>query len=185
MAKSGLSPCQIIERIKTHNYISPLITEGTTTEYGAALIPEGGYHAIPEIVFPGLLITGDSASLVNGVVGVSLAMWSGYFAAQAAIKAKKDRDFSERNLGLYRTLLDESFIMQDLRANASQATWLKQNPYFFSLYTKMANEGAYQISKVYTMPKKEKRHYIFKKVTSLQPLRKILKDAWGLFKVVR
>lgn len=185
IAKAGLTPYKLIERIKAHSFVKPLIEGGVTTEYGAALIPEGGYNAIPELVHPGLMIIGDSASLVNGVVGFSLAMWSGFFAAQAAIKAKRKRDFSKKSLNLYRVLLDESFVLQDMRSNAPQAQWMRDTPYFFDLYTHMANESAFQITKVYTMPKKAKRQFIFKKVTSLQPLRKILRDAWGLLKVVR
>lgn len=185
MAKSGIAPYELVERIKTHKLIIPLLEGGVTTEYGAAFIPEGGYNAIPELVHPGLMIIGDSASLVNGVIGFSLAMWSGFFAAQSAVKAKRERDFSKKSLSLYRTLLDESFVLQDMRANAPQAQWMQRNPYFFDLYTRMTNEAAYYISKVYTMPKKEKRRFILKKVTSLQPLKKILRDAWSLLKVVR
>ena len=185
MAKSGISPYELLDRIKSHEYIKPIIAGGVTTEYGAALIPEGGYNAIPELVHQGLMIIGDAASLVNGVRGFGLAMWSGYFAAQAASKAKKKRDFSQKSLSLYPTLLEESFVMQDLKANAPQAKWMRHTPYFFDLYARMVNESAFHISKVYNMPKKAKRYFIFKKVTSLQPLGKILRDAWGLIKVVR
>jgi electron transfer flavoprotein-quinone oxidoreductase len=185
LAKSGITPHELIERVKSHVNIKPLIAGGITTEFGANLIPEGGYHAIPELFHPGLMIVGDAASLVNGVHGFTLAMWSGFFAAQAAYRAKMHRDFSKKSLSLYRTLMEESFVLQDMKANAPQAKWLSDTPYFFNLYSRMTNEAAYQIAKVYTMPKREKRHYIFKKLTSLQPLSKIIKDAWGLLKVVR
>lgn len=185
MAKSGISPCDLIKRIKSHDYIKPFIEGGVPTEFGASLIPEGGYRAIPELVHPGLMIIGDAASLVNGVQGFNLAMWSGFYAAQAAVRSKMHRDFSIKSLSLYRTLLEESFVLQDMRANAPQASWLKNNPYFFDLYTRILNEGAFHVTKSYTMPKKAKRRFIFKKVTSLQPLGKIVRDAWRLLKVVR
>ena len=48
----------------------------------------------------------------------------------------------------------------------------------------MANEAANQSSKVYTMPKLAKRKYIYKKLTSIQPLGKILSDGYKVIKVI-
>lgn len=183
-AKSGLRPQELLERIKKHPLMQPLFKGGVVTEYGGAMIPEGGYNAVPKLVHPGLLITGDAGSLVNGVHGYNLAMWSGYFAAQAANAAKKARDFSVKKLSLYRTLLNESFVMQDLKANAGAAALQRDIPYMFDLYTRMANEAAYHSAKVYTMPKRARRVFIFKKLTSMQPVLKIIHDVWKTLKVV-
>ncbi|BBB93054.1 MAG TPA: FAD-dependent oxidoreductase [Methylomusa anaerophila] len=185
LAQAGLSPNDLLERIKKHPHMYPLLTGGVTLEYGGAMIPEGGYNAIPQLVHPGLLIVGDAASLVNGTHGFNLAMWSGYFAAQAAYAAKVSGDYSVKKLYLYKTLLDESFIMQDLKANAGTARLMQDIPYAFDLYTRIANETAYQVAKVPTMPKRAKRVLIFKKVTSMQPLLKICKDVWKTLKVIR
>lgn len=184
-AKSGLKPADLLERIKQHPLIKPLLDGGATIEYGASVIPEGGYHTIPKLVHSGLLIVGDAAALANGTHGINLAMWSGYFAAQTAITAKHSRDFSRQKLSLYRTLLNESFVIQDLKANAGAAKLQKDIPYMFDLYTRMANEAAFQAVKVYLMPKKAKRKFIYKKVISMQPLSRIIKDAWKTLKVIR
>jgi len=127
---------------------------------------------------------GDAAGLVNGTQGVNLAMWSGYYAAQAAIQAKRNRDYSVRQLSLYRTLLDESFVMQDLRANARAASFQSKIPYAFDLYTRMANEAAYHAVKAYPMPKGARRKFIIHKLLSMQPLPRIIRDAWEGFKVI-
>ncbi|EAX48586.1 FAD dependent oxidoreductase [Thermosinus carboxydivorans Nor1] len=185
LAKAGFNPNDLLERIKKHPHMQPLLDGGTTIEYGAALIPEGGYYAMPELVHPGLMIIGDAASLVNGVHGINLAMWSGFFAARAAYAAKASRDFSVKKLSLYRTLLDESFVLQDFKANAGASKLLKEIPYLFDLYTRMANETAYHITKIYTMPKREKRKFIFQKVTSMQPILKTIRDVWKVLKVMR
>lgn len=185
LAKAGFNPNDLLERIKKHPYMLPILEGGTTIDYGGVLIPEGGYYAMPKLVHPGILIVGDAASFVNGVHGLNLAMWSGFFAAKAAYAAKASRDFSVKKLSLYRTLLDESFVMQDFKANAGAAKLLVETPYLFDLYTRMANEAAYQVAKVYTMPKREKRKFIFQKVTSMQPLSKMIKDAWKVLKVMR
>lgn len=183
-AKSGIKPYELLERIKKHPIIKPLLANGETIEYGGAMIPEGGYNAIPPLVHPGAMLIGDAASLVNGVHGYNLAMWSGYYAAQAAYAAKRARDFSIKRLSLYQTLLNDSFIMQDLKANAGAAALQRNIPYLFDLYSKMANEAAYHSTKVYTMPKRARRIFIYKKITSMQPPLRILADALRAIKVM-
>lgn len=183
-AKSGIKPNELLDRVKNHPLLAPMLADGQTTEYGGSMIPEGGYNSVPKLVHPGVLITGDAAALVNGVHGYNLAMWSGYYAAQAAYAAKKARDFSVKGLSLYQTLLNESFVMQDLKANAGAAALQRNLPYLFDLYTKILNEAAFHSAKVYTMPKRARRVFIFKKVTSMQPPLKIISDAWQAFKVM-
>lgn len=184
-AQGGFNPNDLLERIKKHPYIKQLLAGGQTIEYGGALIPEGGYHAIPPLVHPALMIIGDAGSLVNGTHGINLAMWSGFYAAQAAYAAKISRDYSTQKLSLYTELLDESFIMQDLKANAGAAKLMRELPYAFDLYSRMANETAYQVSKVYTMPKRAKRQMIYTKLKSMQPVLKIAADIWKSLKVIR
>lgn len=183
-AQSGNKPYELLERLKRHPYIQPLLMDGDVKEYGSALIPEGGYHAIPKLVHPGIMLIGDAASLVNGVHGINLAMWSGYFSAESAFAAKTARDFSEKKLYLYQTLLNESFVMQDLKANADVAQMQINIPYLFDLYTRMANETAFQIVKVYTMPKLAKRKFILQKLISMQPIGKLIKDGWRVLRVM-
>lgn len=183
--QGNIHPNDLLDRIKRHPAIAPLLAGGKTIEYGAAMIPEGGYNAIPPLVHPGLMIVGDAGSLVNGTHGINLAMWSGFFAAQAAALSKRKSDFSKQRLQLYRTLLDESFVMQNLRANAGAAKLQNDVPYLFDLYTKMANHAAYLSVRLTTMPKREKRKWIVKKLISMQPVLKILRDVWKVAKVVR
>lgn len=184
-AQAGFNPNDLLERVKKHPQIKQLLAGGQTIEYGSSLIPEGGYYAIPKLVHPGLMIVGDAGSLVNGTHGINLAMWSGFYAAKAAHSAKISRDYSTRKLSLYTELLKESFIMQDLKANAGVAKLMRDLPYAFDLYSRMASETAYQVSRVYTMPKRAKRIMVFKKLTSMQPVLKILSDAWKTLKVIR
>lgn len=184
-AQAGLNPNDLLERVKKHPHIKPLIAGGQTIEYGGSLIPEGGYYAVPQLVHPGLMIVGDAGSLVNGTHGINLAMWSGFYAAKAAYAAKISRDYSVQKLSLYTELLQESFIMQDMKANAGAAGLMRELPYAFDLYTRIANEAAYQASRVYTMPKRAKRVMIYKKMTSMQPALKMAADIWKALKVIR
>lgn len=183
-AQSGIRPPELLERIKKHPLLQPLLAGGVRAEYGAAMIPEGGYNAIPQLVHDGLMIVGDAGSLVNGTQGFDLAMWSAFYAAKAAYAAKTSRDFSAGKLALYRTLLDESFVLQNMRANAKAAALQRNAPYLFDLYTRMANEAAFEMAQVYTMPIKAKRKLIWKKVTSMQPATRMIGDALKVLRVV-
>jgi electron transfer flavoprotein-quinone oxidoreductase len=109
----------MIERFKTNPQIAPLIKGGEPVEYAAHLVPEGGYSMGPELFWNGVLVAGDAAGFVINMGytfrGMDFAIESGRLAAMAVIKAKEREDFSEAGLSYYRTLLDQSFVMRDLR----------------------------------------------------------------------
>jgi electron transfer flavoprotein-quinone oxidoreductase len=62
-----VSPNVLLEQMKNHPAIKPLIEGGEMKEYTAHLIPEGGYKAIPQIYGNGWMIVGDSGMFVNAV----------------------------------------------------------------------------------------------------------------------
>ena len=49
--KNKLNLNQILEEIKLHPDIAPLIKNGQTVEYSAHLIPETGYNKMPKLTF--------------------------------------------------------------------------------------------------------------------------------------
>jgi electron transfer flavoprotein-quinone oxidoreductase len=108
----------MIERLKAHPSIAPLIEGGEPVEYSAHLVPEGGYYMMPQLYWNGVLLAGDAAGFVMNMGytfrGMDLAIESGKLAAETVIRAKSTRDFSAEGLSYYRTLLDRSFIMRDL-----------------------------------------------------------------------
>lgn len=74
---------------------------------------------VTELVGDGIVVAGDAAGLCLNigytVRGMDLAIASGEAAAKAIIKAKENEDFSRYGLGMYRDLLEQSFIMNDLK----------------------------------------------------------------------
>ncbi len=64
----SITPHQLIERMKAHPSIKPLIEGGEMKEYSAHLIPEGGYNAIPTIYGEGWMIVGDAGMFVNACI---------------------------------------------------------------------------------------------------------------------
>ena len=58
-------------------------------QYGARCLNEGGYHAVPKLVFPGGVLAGCSAGFLNAVKikGTHTAMKSGMLAAEGIYDA--------------------------------------------------------------------------------------------------
>ena len=110
-------------------------------EYSAHVIPEGGYEMVPQLAGNGILVAGDAAAFCNAtglhLEGVNLASHSGILAAQTAIEAHKTCDFSRQGLEHYRNLLDNSFVLQDLK-KFKRAPKMLHNDRIFNDYPDLA-----------------------------------------------
>jgi electron transfer flavoprotein-quinone oxidoreductase len=84
------APYALLEKLKKHPSIAPLIEGGEMKEYAAHLIPEGGFHAVPKVYGDGWMIVGDSGGFVNAAhrEGSNLAMTTGRLAGETVIAAK-------------------------------------------------------------------------------------------------
>ncbi|MDO5657797.1 MAG: electron transfer flavoprotein-ubiquinone oxidoreductase [Paracoccus sp. (in: a-proteobacteria)] len=88
-ANPYLYPYAEFQRFKHHPMIAELLEGGKRVAYGARAISEGGWQSIPQLYFPGGLLLGCSAGLVNvpRIKGNHNAMLSGIAAAEAAAEA--------------------------------------------------------------------------------------------------
>ena len=116
LSKNKLNINEILDEIKLHPDIAPLIEGGQTIEYSAHLIPEGGYKKIPKLTSNGVIIAGDAAGFVNGVhfEGTNFALISGKLAGESALIALENGDYSQNSLSIYMKKLEKSFILKDL-----------------------------------------------------------------------
>jgi electron transfer flavoprotein-quinone oxidoreductase len=117
--RAGKSVPQMLEDFRNHPAVRPLLEGGKLVEYSAHVVPEGGLRMLPELVGDGVLITGDAAGFCLNVAytvrGMDLAVASGEAAARAVIRAREKKDFSKASLSAYRTDLENSFVMKDMR----------------------------------------------------------------------
>lgn len=107
----------LLQRLKTHPLVAPLLEGGELLEWGAKTIPEGGYYALPERMHgDGLLIAGDAAGLVDvpSLKGIHYAVGSGIFAAQTLYEGLKKDDTSASGLAGYDARVRDSFIGKDI-----------------------------------------------------------------------
>lgn len=71
-----------------HKEIRKILDGGECISYGARCLNEGGYHAIPQLHFPGGMLAGCSAGFLNvaKIKGSHNAMKTGIIAAEEIIK---------------------------------------------------------------------------------------------------
>ncbi|SFC92637.1 electron transfer flavoprotein-ubiquinone oxidoreductase [Tropicimonas isoalkanivorans] len=85
-ANPYLFPYMEFQRFKHHPMVAELLKGGKRVAYGARAISEGGFQSIPKTAFPGGVLLGCSAGLINvpRIKGIHNAMHSGIAAAEAA-----------------------------------------------------------------------------------------------------
>ncbi len=133
-ARQKTRPWEMLESLKTHPVIAPLIKDGKPKEYLAHWLPEGGYDTVPQLCGDGFLIAGDSAMLFNALhrEGSNLAMTSGRLAAEAILEAMEKNDFSSRGLQGYAKRLDESYVLRDLKKYRKFPSFLETHKELFA-----------------------------------------------------
>ena len=187
LVENNYRPFEVLEKLKQHPTIAPLIEGGTLKEYSAHLIPEGGYNKVPKLCDNGVMVVGDAAMLVNNLhwEGTNLAMISGKLAAETAVEAFEKGDFSRKTLKNYETKLKNSFIMKDLK------TYRKLMPIaherkkaFMSYYLKKINSFFEMFTTVDGIPKRENYRKFIKNIFTDRKFSELLKDVWALIRLV-
>ncbi|HET9428987.1 MAG TPA: electron transfer flavoprotein-ubiquinone oxidoreductase [Allosphingosinicella sp.] len=111
-----LSPFEEFQRWKQHPAVRQFLEGARRVSYGARAINEGGYQAIPKLVFPGGALIGCSAGFVNvpRIKGTHTAMKSGMLAAEAAFEAIAAERGAD-TLDSYDSALHSSWIADELK----------------------------------------------------------------------
>jgi electron transfer flavoprotein-quinone oxidoreductase len=180
-------PYEILEKIKNHPTIAPLVEGGTLKEYSAHLIPEGGYKKLPQLCDNGVMIIGDAGMLVNNLhwEGTNLAMISGKYAAETAIKAIDKKDFSKKTLSQYEQKLKKSFVIKDLKTYKDLMEIMhSRQKAFLSYYLKKINGFFEMFIKVNSVPKKENYQKFIQSIFTDRNIGELFKDAWAIIKLL-
>ena len=114
-----LSPFDEFQSFKTHPKIKNLLTGAKRISYGARTINEGGIQSWPELAFPGGVLIGCSAGMVNvpRIKGTHNAMKSGMLAAEACVEAiTKPENINNKILEQYLQKLKASWVWDDLNS---------------------------------------------------------------------
>ena len=139
---TGLTPYDLLNRFKAHPAVADQLRGGEVLEYSAKVVSTGDMRVMPKEVYgEGVLVAGEAANLVlnagRAIQGMDYAMRSGILAAETVVEAKRAGDHSAAFLKHYRTALDNSYVMQDLRG-FQQAVQVLHDPAMFEQVPRMA-----------------------------------------------
>lgn len=187
MVESKAKPNDLIEELKAHPAVQPLLKGSEIQEYSAHLIPEVKYEELPRPYGDGYLLLGDTAGFVNFLYqeGSNMAIVSGRLAGETAIAAKERGDFSAQTLSLYEQKLKQSFIYKDLRDLRNAPGFFRSHREFFGIYPRMLNDAARSFLTVDEVPKKQRRNEILRMVMRRRPLWRIGKDLFDAARAFR
>jgi len=183
--QQNTTPYALLEEMKAHPAIKPLLEGGEMKEYTAHLIPEGGYNAMPPIHGDGWMIVGDAGMFVNAVhrEGSNLAMTTGMHAAETLIELKNEgKTFTSANLKRYRARLEESFVMKDLKKYKNMPEVFHSNPQFFNDYPELLSKAARTMLTVDGVDKKAKEREIRGSFRNRRSLFGLLGDTFKLWR---
>ena len=177
-------PQDILEWMKSHPSIKPLLEGSSLREYTAHLIPEGGYNKIPPLYTDGMMVAGDAAGLVNALnfEGTNFAMFSGKFAGQTALEAKRIGNYSKDQLAAYKAYLESSFVLKDLKKFRDVPHFISTHKQFLTLYPEMINSVAYKFFEVDGRPKEEHLKEIKDELYTKRGRLGLLRDLYGFYR---
>jgi electron transfer flavoprotein-quinone oxidoreductase len=112
-------------------------------------------------------------------------MMSGKFAAETAIVALEQKDFSEHTLELYKKKIKQSFILKDLKTYKHVMPTLEHNASaFLGFYPKKINEFMELFTSVDGIPKRRKFRDFIKSIFKERNIFKLGLDMLKLLKLV-
>lgn len=140
---------QMLEDLKAHPTVAPMLAGGTVVEHSGHLVAEGGYDAMPPLVGDGVMLAGESALMcVNAgytVRGMDLALAAGQQAGRSAAAALDAGDTSTAGLAGYRDALEDSFVLRDLRTLRRFPRFMESTPRVFRDYPDLARDVMRQL----------------------------------------
>ena len=187
LIEKSIRPYDLLDKLKSHPEIAPLIKDGELMEYSAHLIPEGGYKKVPLLFGAGVMVCGDAAMFVNNMhwEGTNLAMISGKLAGETAVIALGKQDFSETALSHYQEELENSFIIKDLRTYKDLMGGIQERvEEFLCYYPKKINSFFEMFTSVDSVPKREKYHKFIKSIFTDRKISDLFKDFWTAVKLL-
>ena len=177
---------QLMEEFKARPEVSVLIEGGETVEYSAHVIPEGGIDSMPTLFTDGMLVVGDAAGMAlnMGIIvrGMDLAIASGVIGAEAIKAARKRNNYSAESLATYKTMLENSFVLRDLRTFRN--VWkVLNNKRMFMQYPNLISRLLIDLMSVGEEPKPKLSSTVLKHVRKGFLNWSALKDALSLLRI--
>lgn len=178
---------QMLEDLKAHPAVAPLIKGGKVVEHSGHMVPEGGINIMPELVGDGVLLAGESAMMcVNlgyQVRGMDYAVAAGMHAGREAARALDAGDTSKAGLQGYVKAIEDSFVLQDMRQFKRVPSFMENFDRMFDGYPEMVRDmmnKMFVVDGTPVLPMKRQMMPIVKHIGVMN----LFKDARGAMKAL-
>lgn len=135
---------QMLEDLKQHPAVAPLIKGAKCVEHSGHMVPEGGINIMPPLVADGVMLAGDSAMMCINlgymVRGMDYAVAAGQLAGRNAAIALEAGNTSAAALQCYVEDLENSFVMEDFREYDAEPAFLENFNRMFRGYPEMVRD---------------------------------------------
>lgn len=178
---------QMLEDLKKHPAVAPLIKGAKVVEHSGHMVPEGGINIMPPLIGDGVMLAGDSAMMCINlgymVRGMDYAIAAGQMAGQQAAKALDAGDTSKAGLQGYVDALEQSFVLKDLRQYKDEPAFMENFDRMFNGYPVMVRDvmnSMFVVDGSPVTPMKQNAMPIVKRMGIMN----ILKDVRGAMKAL-
>jgi electron transfer flavoprotein-quinone oxidoreductase len=110
--------------------------------------------------------------------GINLATQSGVLAGKAALAAHRQQDFSKASLGHYRKLLEDNFVLKDLKLYKRTPQML-HNDRIYSQYPELVCSLMDEIYRIDGQPKKSMTRMLLRAAREKVGLKNLLADVYS------
>jgi electron transfer flavoprotein-quinone oxidoreductase len=181
LAEKKARAYDLLDQFKRHPAIAPLVRDSVTLEYSAHMIPEGGWAMLPQLSRGGLMVVGDAAGFVFAaglfLEGMNFAIASGLAAAATAQQAHANHDFSAQSMARYRTRLQSSFVLKDLK-NFRRTPAFVNNERLQNLYPELLCQAAENVFRSDGRPRRKIGRTVLDTLRGKVSLWTLLRDGW-------
>jgi electron transfer flavoprotein-quinone oxidoreductase len=182
VTERGKTPYDLLNGIMQQPQIAKLLRGGRLLEYSAHLVPKSGYKMMPELVGDGIMVAGDAAAfcIVTGInlEGINLAVQSGVLAGKATIQAHQARNFTKAGLSVYRRMLEENFVLKDLKLYRN-TPYMLHNDRIFTQYPELLCGIMDDIYRIHGNPKDNMTKLLLRKVKETVGLKNLMADVYS------
>jgi electron transfer flavoprotein-quinone oxidoreductase len=136
---------QMMEDLKAHPAVAPLIKGAKVVEHSGHMVPEGGLKMMPSLTGDGVLLAGECAMMCVNlgymVRGMDYALAAGMHAGRAAAAALEAGDTSKASLAPYLQALEQSFVLKDLRQFKNVPPFMESTTRLYNEYPALARDA--------------------------------------------
>jgi electron transfer flavoprotein-quinone oxidoreductase len=181
LVHSGASMFEVLEEYKQHPLLTRLLDGGTLLEYSGCFVEEGGWSQLPPISGDGYLVAGSAAGfwLNSGFTlrGMDFALESGRLAGETAVHAVRAKNPSSAQLASYRTALEQSFVLREMRAfRASPGAF--HNPRLYGTYPEVVTAMMHRAFLTDGSGRPHLRKLLSESIRGRTSLMRLARDAW-------